>query len=554
MVRVPHGRDAVFLGCIVAAITLPFLNKPFHIDDPLILRITANVLENPLDPFNGQMNWLGWPMELWNQTTNPPLISYYLAPFAALSGYSEIVLHAAMLPFFLLLGGSLLVLARRFTGTAWLPLLFTLTSVGVVVSGNVMRDVPGTALAAAAVASFVHGVDRTKHRYLVLGSLLTGLAVLMKYSLAVMVPVLALYPLFKRKPLLSLWAVLPVGIFGLWCLHNVVVYGEIHVIEILDRSLPTDSDWRDRLCGAPVIVGSILYLLPAHVVRGVLRRDRIVIAGLPLMLVAAWRGSQFLLEGRADVQYLFWGLTGTGLLFVCLIEGLRRGFPWLAEPRDEEASDSLFLCAWLCAPVLFSVVFTPFQAVRHLIPALPPLVLLSFRYLREAEGGMAAFRGALLLPLLVLQAVVSLLVATADYEYAKAYRDFAAEAREHLSDEIQHTWYVGHWGWQFYAERAGFRQLHATGPLPAPDDLVLWPIHSPAHALLHYNRDFVEGLHAVRKIEVPGTLPLRTMNTAGGGFYSLLSRVKGSLPNVPYRLTRAWPLEVFLVLEVPGED
>ena len=94
-----YRSGALVVGAVIALVAVPFLNKPFHIDDPFILYITANVLANPLDPFAGEVDWLGWPIWIFDQATNPPLISYYLAPFAALSDYSELVLHAAMLPF-----------------------------------------------------------------------------------------------------------------------------------------------------------------------------------------------------------------------------------------------------------------------------------------------------------------------------------------------------------------------------------------------------------------------------------------------------------------------
>ena len=50
-------RDLIWLIVLTGAIALPFLNKPFHIDDPSVLQISANILENPLNPFAGFSAW-----------------------------------------------------------------------------------------------------------------------------------------------------------------------------------------------------------------------------------------------------------------------------------------------------------------------------------------------------------------------------------------------------------------------------------------------------------------------------------------------------------------
>ena len=49
----PKIRDAVWVAIISAAATLPFLDKPFHIDDTLMLLLAENVVQDPLDPYAG---------------------------------------------------------------------------------------------------------------------------------------------------------------------------------------------------------------------------------------------------------------------------------------------------------------------------------------------------------------------------------------------------------------------------------------------------------------------------------------------------------------------
>ena len=543
--------DAILVGCGAVALALPFLDKAYVIDDPLMLRISESLLRDPLDPFAGIFDWASLVLPLRDVATNPPLISYYLAPFAALSDYSEVVLHAAMLPFLALFALSVLSLATRFTSSPRLATLFAVTSPGILVSINVMQDVPNAALTAAAVAAFVAGTDRRSHRLLWLGSLLAGLAVLIKYSAAIVVPLLALYALIRGRARLALWSLGPLLAFGLWCAHNLGVSGEFHFLNVAARASGALVNWRPNLLAVPLVVGSLLFLAPAVVWRGLERRDAVLLATAAFACAAFGWGIRAFSRGEADAQYLLWSLAGVVLLASCAVEGLRSGWPWLRQRSDREAADSLFLFAWVCAPLLFSSIFPPFQAVKHLLPALPPLVLLAFRYLGGTPASRGRALGIGLTALLVLQLSTALLVAAADYERGAAYRDFASQVRTRWGAD-RRVWFVGHYGWYFYAKRAGLHQIHPSGARPGPGDLVIWPAQVNRGRSLPTPQSLGLELEAVDRIEYRGEVPARTMSRGGAGFYALLRGRPGRRVVVPYRFFDDSPLEVFEVYEVSG--
>jgi hypothetical protein len=79
------------------------LIKPVHIDDTVVLHVAQNILRDPSRPFAGEFFWLEEPQPLAQVTTNPPLVSYWLAPWIALTGYREWVLHLSFAPFIALL-------------------------------------------------------------------------------------------------------------------------------------------------------------------------------------------------------------------------------------------------------------------------------------------------------------------------------------------------------------------------------------------------------------------------------------------------------------------
>ena len=98
---------------LVGALLLPFVNRAFHIDDPLFLWAAKQIQTHPADPYGFRVNWYGSDMAMFDVTKNPPLASYYLALVASIVGWSERALHLAlMLPALSVVAGMFL-LARR---------------------------------------------------------------------------------------------------------------------------------------------------------------------------------------------------------------------------------------------------------------------------------------------------------------------------------------------------------------------------------------------------------------------------------------------------------
>jgi len=543
-----HGthRSAALLAL---AVGLPFLNKPFHIDDPVVLAVSAQVLQHPLRPLDGEINWDSDPIPLFKQTTNPPLLSYYLAPFIAVFGCSEVALHGAMLLFLVVLAVAAAELSRRFANRSWWPVLFVLTSPAVVVSSNVMRDVPAMALAAAAVAVFVRGTDDDRPWLLVAGSLLAGGAVLTKYSAAVLFPLLALYPLLRGR-VRPLWALLPgAAAVGLWCLQNVWAHGVTHLQYLMAESR-SQLAWQDQFYPGMAVIGACCFLTPALLAGTAASRSwwRVLVYGAAAPLVARGLRSHFL-DPPPDGQSWLWSESG-GLLIWALAAAfvlLTLRCLWLAarrtgDPAAEVAAqwrDELFLIAWLFAVVYFSVVYVMFQAVRHLLPAMAPLCLLGCRALQRVDRPVRLVSAGALTLCLAAQVVVSAWVAAADYQYADTYRQFVRTMAKALPVSRGRVWFAGHWGWQQYAQRAGWRQLETNGPQPHAGELVIIPerVHKGPMPPGLYPR-----LEEVSERTYRTRLRMFTMNGfCGASFYAVTGR------NLPYLYTKDDTLEVFHV-------
>lgn len=538
-------RSTLGLIILVLAGAVPFLNKPVHVDDTFVLRIAAQALKHPGDPYGFDIDWFGYLTPAAKATTNPPFISYWLAPFAAASGFNEVILHLAMVPFLLLWAWAGFSLFRRFSGEPWRPALILVFSAPFLVSGNLMRDVPAAALITAGLWLWLdEGAGRGLRT---LGGVLLGLAVLTKYSVAVLLGVWVLRVLWRRRwdELARLWV--PITIVAAWCGFTWLVYGIPHPLYLLlERTSSPGIGWQDKLFGGLIILGSSIWLTPLLLAQSVVQRRwrELTLALAAAVGAGAWGHSFY--QQPLDWEFQLWLGLGTALLVYSLLSvsetSHRQSF--LAS-RSGDRHDRFFWAAWLLAPLLFSVFFVPFQAVRHLMPALVPLLLLLSGRIREAAAG--GWQRSVLTTLILGQGAVAIAVQAADYEYADSYRTFAAEvATEADSSQV---WFVGHWGWKFYAERSGFRQMHRDGPYPKPGDLLLWPQKVHIGQAFSGNQELRDGLELVRSQDYPGRIPLRTMSMdAKAGFYAVIRQ------RIPYRFNADSPLEVMRVYRIGSQE
>jgi len=483
---IPGNRQAKTLTLAAAlsalAVGLPFLNKPIHIDDPFVLVIAEQIRHDPFRPFGHPgnetvlFNWFHDPEPLFNIATNPPFLSYWIAPVLAVFGPSEIALHLAMLPFLILMAFAVAALSRRFAqGSIW-PVLFVMFSPAVVVSPNVMRDVPAAALATGAVALFVAGTDRDRWSHVILASILAGLAMVTKYSALIMLPVLAVYPILTRKPRYLAGLLAALAILGLLYLQNWLVHGKVHFFVMRSKE-QAYLHLTNMMTAALVITGASFFVVPALLVQSLRRRHWVIALGAIVAAIATVLSLRKLYPGAGNAQYYLWAILGAMLIFSMVAAGLFASGRWWTRPRDPESLDSLFLLWWLAGPYSCGILFVEFPAVRHILPAAAPIVLLAVRYCQRSLASPNRWTAAAFGAGLALQALIAYWAAAADYQCADTYRSHARVAANELKvPQGNQIWFQGHWSWQHYALAAGFRQLAEHGPdFPRPGDLILEP-------------------------------------------------------------------------------
>src|SRR5262245_32518051 len=100
--RPPVAAHRPWVGPVVAVLVcigclLPFVGKPFYIDDPLFLWAAQHIQKHPTDPYGFDVHWYDSPDRMSNVTKNPPLGCYFLAAAAAVVGWSEVAMHLVFL-------------------------------------------------------------------------------------------------------------------------------------------------------------------------------------------------------------------------------------------------------------------------------------------------------------------------------------------------------------------------------------------------------------------------------------------------------------------------
>lgn len=520
---------------IAFVLQAPFLDKAFHIDDTVVLEVSKRILEDPLDPLAGGFDWNGSIRPLWKVTTNPPFLSYYLAPVLFFCGFSEIAMHLAMVPFLFLLLASCLVLAKRFDADPWLTMLTVGSSSAVLVSMNIMRDVPALALANGGLALAIIGTDSRSGRrsYLAIGVILIGLGVITKYSAVVYLVVLVIYLLWSGRTGFVKWVVLGCSPLAIWCFLTWLQYGEAHPVFLLMREFTKASRpaFMAKYFSTLVALSSVCLVLPFLIVRSWChpKKWQVVngIFGLGMLALA------YFYQGHTAFQFYFWLVVGSlSLGALVLVVFLPEGRPGL-DPVDT------FLFLWAGGFICFSLFVVPFQAVRHILPALVPIALLCFRKMRAQLGKNKGFRWPWVV--VFIQLTLTMLVGWADLQYANVYRDFTTYVKERYAGEK--IWYVGHWGWKAYADFSGFQQLHRKGDDPPSGSIFVWPKRVHIGSPFQERRDFKGRLELIESHEIGSWLPVRTMSRPGAFFYALVDQ------NVPFVFSKR-PLETLEIYRV----
>jgi 4-amino-4-deoxy-L-arabinose transferase-like glycosyltransferase len=464
------------LGLATLACLLPFIDKAFHIDDPLYIWGARQITRRPLDFYGFDVNWFGQLLPMFQNTQNPPGFSYWLAMTGLAVGWGERAMHASVALIALATVLGVYQLGRQLTARPGLAAACALlTPVFLVSSPLVMCDLPMVCLWVWAVHLWIAGERSDDRRKLWLAALLAAASALTKYYGIALIPLLLMYSVARRgRPSRNLLPLLlPLILLLAYEALMRSLYGGSHLSYSASFSLAprTDVGVLGRCVRGTVFAGgclaSVLALAPW------IARPRTLAAWL------AGAGAAFLalaVEGGLaqvvwrDAAGWRWGPLLSATLFLVAgaavlaiaVDDLRRGV----------TAESLLIVAWLLGTLVFATFVNWSLTGRSILPMAPALGLLVARRVTAAGRPRGLWLG------LAAAGALSLAPAWADYRHADSARGMAARIVQRYGQRDGTVWFQGHWGFQYYMEAAGAKALNLARYRLHPGDVVVMPLNN----------------------------------------------------------------------------
>lgn len=525
-------RPAIVLPLTWLVATLLDVTKAVHMDDSTYLILARHILEDPFHPMSATLSLSGamWPASSINQ---PPLLLYGFGAVMAIFGESEVAFHL----FVSLFSGLAILffhdLGRRLCPRSALPLTVAFALGPAFLPGqNLMMDVPLVAFWLAFFRLLIRGPGTETPRYAAAAAV-AGAACLVKYTSVVLLPLL-LVPVIARREWRRAGVVLiPIGILAAWSIFNLLDYGGVHLLErgayvgehsgLVERS----EAWLKCLGGvAPFSIA----IVPLFAHRG---RWMILLASLAAIAALLYWGSLGAEEGFTPVFKAVFLANG---LLLTLVTGAA-----LERVPGERREDVALLAGWFVAGTLFPVLLAPFMAVRHVLPVIPAVLFVLGRWI---EGPRAArWLGAGV----GLSVVLGVALAVADWQYADTSRTQARALRERFGAETR-LWYLGDWGWRWYAEAEGMRHYLSEHSQLLDGDVVIIPQTTAGpNGVAPRDQPWVRLIDVVEPLPRTVLLPRIMLPFPVGGYYSVGSE------GLPWTFSRT-PLERIMIFRVTSRS
>lgn len=534
-----------------AVLTLGNAAKPVVVDDTAYLLFARHIAARPADPFGFELFWYRQPDPAMHVLA-PPVVPYWLGAGVALFGEQLFLLKLWLFPFAWLFCRSVGSLLRRFArgqeavGTAMIAL-----SPSVLPLFNFMLDLPALSLGSAAIAAFVGGNGR---RSAVAAGLLAGLALQTKYTMATVPVVIGLYGLLTRRlPSAVLAGVIAGVLFTAWEAWLDWRYGVSHFLfHVGDQST---AAWDKGLLLQPFVafLGGLMAGWGLYAARSV-GFSRWVVRGTSLIAVGGCAavcltpGSAAVLlrnEQTGSVRFDLPGAVFGGLGIATLVTGVlvlaRTVVRDTGRPRRSIAG--WFLIGWVLIELAAYFALTPFPAARRVMPFGVAFALCACRLVGlTARAGVRPERW-----------VIGFLIASGggllalDIWDAQPEKQLARQAAVVIGDRGPHrVWTQGHWGWQYYADRAGMSLTVPGRTLMREGDWLILPVtptpdgfFRPYHgeAVVHPDPD---ALRHIARLTWDDRLPAQTIPPLYGGVVPITGRDHPRLTVDVYRVSRVW--------------
>jgi len=199
---------------------------------------------------------------------------------------------------------------------------------------------------------------------------------------------------------------------------------------------------------------------------------------------------------------------------------------------------TLFLLTWLLLELVGYFVLSPFPAVRRVMGLVVVATLLLGRLASAVCRDPEARR--LVRPVVIFGAGIGLLFYAVDLVDALAQAAVVERSAEYIRQHNEgkgRTWYVGHWGIQFYGERAGMQAVKPDLSVLQENDWLIVPDDRFEQQEIVLDP---ESAKKVARIDMRDRLPLRTVRCFYAGQVPMEHLDGPRIVITIYRINGAW--------------
>ncbi len=507
--------ELLLVVCFTLLITSPFINQAFHIDDEGYLSLAKSMINRSYFEVYKQKFKLSGIESNYMKSGHPLLIPLYLkCIFLLTHSFKEWILHLFFIIFPLLASISMYFIGKRFTKyPLWTALLLITTPAFMVMSHNIMTDIPALSFFLGSMAAYIYGVDKNNIKLIIFSGIMATLAVFTSYLMFYIIPFMILYSLLNKKNLIrSIPALLiPVFVFIIFSVLDFFYYGKPQILMGV-QDVYTGTEYNifkiiyNNICNNSV--SNLVYiggttLFPLVLILGFFKKKYL---GIYLILLVFSINLLSIIKVNYNIfdQLFFLLFVFTGLLVLFkLIENVIKNI----------SMDNIFLFIWFIGILLINIIIYPFNAVRYILPLIPPFIVVFINQIEKRFKKRYIHKFFITAAILTL--FISIGISFADYEYAGNYKEFAMKLSNKYSGK--NVWFTGEWGFRYYMEKNGYKYLLINDNRPQKGDIVIIP-EIPCPVVL---TSFKKRMKLIYTVTTEGKIPIRTMSfKANAGFYS----------------------------------
>jgi len=475
--RTPSVRGGAWFGVALLLVLLCVIAsaKPMHVDDTLFVR-SARAIAAGDGPLSWSANWTGSTESASSFFFNPPLGPTLLAAIGVVMGWSDAALHTFAAMSILLFAFAVLRLARESDVSKSIAVLLAVGSPAVTANAcNVMPDVMCVGLGTLGWAEWMRSRRTGSRSALAVATTALVGAAMCKYVGVVFVVPCAWSALSERSSrtraiLALLLPVIAIGAYEAWHRWR---FGSSAVGAAFERSSIASGEprswWLHVATALTFLGGTGLFVLVYRIgrVRPPAAGRVAVGAAAVSSILLAFSCVEVATESRFAATTSAWA---TAIVLVQIVGfyvvGVWTSWMLLVEARARTSWASP-AAALAVATVVYAVFVNWDISMRALLPVVPALSVIGAR---SADEAIARSR-LTVCAALTIHVLLGVLVAVGDLEVARVAK---ADAERHVVGDS--TRFVGHWGFQHYAEARHATSVRKDDDKPPSGTVIVAPM------------------------------------------------------------------------------